>query len=293
MSPYGRNTFLVGGATLLLFLAVIGAFVAGANPQSRHAVFDAITGGRPDDAFSSLDDRNTMQFAQVRTTEILEAKDQRLSVAQQKQLLGLWHSLGIWDNMWFLGVRIKKNPMDLWMMQQIISEVKPDFIVETGTDHGGSALYWAAILDLHGLEDARVITIDIDDRTEAVSGLHLWQDYVEFIHSSSTDESTVDQIGRRVAGKKVIVTLDSNHQAHHVLQELRMYGPLVNPGSYLIVEDTNIDGVPVAPDFGPGPMSGLLEYLSTGGEALYEQDLSREVYVLTFNPGGWLRRKAE
>jgi cephalosporin hydroxylase len=59
--------------------------------------------------------------------------------------------------------------MDLWMMQQVIGEVEPDFIIEAGTDHGGSALFWAASLELLGLQDSRVITIDIADRTESVS----------------------------------------------------------------------------------------------------------------------------
>ena len=90
-----------------------------------------------------------------------------------------------------------------------------------------------------------------------------------------------------------MVLLDSNHQAHHVLEELRMYGPMVSPGSYLIVEDTHLDGVPVAPQFGPGPMTALVQYLDSGGADLFEQDPTREVYLLTQNPGGWLKRKAD
>ena len=287
-----RNTLLVTVLTLLVCATALGSFYAGAYPPAREAVLASIAGGRGR-VFSDLRDAETLLYAQEKTAEILEARDTQLSLTDQKRILSLWHDLGIWDNMWFLGIRIKKNPMDLWMMQQIIGEVEPDFIIEAGTDHGGSALFWAASLELLGLQDSRVITIDIADRTESVSQRGLWQKYVEFIHSSSTDPETVDAIARRVKGKRVLVVLDSNHAANHVLEELRMYGPLVTPGSYLVVEDTNIDGVPVSPEFGPGPMTAVLEYMATGGDGLYEVDLARESFVLTFNPGGWLRRRAE
>lgn len=293
MKSTTRNTLIVGSVTLLFCVTAVGAFVAGANPRSRASILDEVYRGHPIDRLSSLDDRETMRQARVRTAEILEARDELLSTDQQKDLLGLWDRLKIWDNMWFLGIRIKKNPVDLWTMGDIIFEVRPDFIIETGTDHGGSALYWAATLELLGLEDSRVITFDIADRTAAASEHYLWRKYVEFVHSSSTDPEAVAALAERVEGKSVIVTLDSDHRAHHVLQELRMYGPLVSPGSYLIVEDTNMDGVPVAPGFGPGPMTALNEYLDSGGSALFEQDPSREAYILTFNPAGWLRRRSE
>jgi len=293
MKSTARNTLIVGSVTLMFCVTAVGAFVAGANPRSRASILDEVYRGHPIDRLSSLDDRETMRQARVKTAEILEARDDLLSTDQQKDLLGLWTRLKIWDNMWFLGIRIKKNPVDLWTMGDIIFEVRPDFIIETGTDHGGSALYWAATLELLGLEDSRVITFDIADRTAAASEHYLWQKYVEFVHSSSTDPEAVGALAERVEGKSVIVTLDSDHRAHHVLQELRMYGPLVSPGSYLIVEDTNMDGVPVAPAFGPGPTTALNEYLDSGGSALFEQDASREAYILTFNPAGWLRRRTE
>lgn len=291
MNAWTRNMLVAGGLTLLLLSALSATFYAGAHPRSRAAVLG--TFGNQLEEFSSLEDRETLEYAERRTEEIITARNQSLGVAEQKQLLTLWHGLGIWDNMWFLGIRIKKNPMDLWMMNNIIAEVRPDFIIETGTDHGGSALYWAASLDLLGLKDSRVITIDIDDRTAAVSDKSLWNDYVEFMHSSSTDSELVAAIGERVRGSTVLVALDSNHQAYHVLQELQMYGPMVTPGSYLVVEDTNMDGVPVAPGFGPGPMTAVIQYLEGDGGELFDQDLTREAYVLTFNPGGWLRRKAQ
>ena len=90
-------------------------------------------------------------------------------------------------------------------------------------------------------------------------------------------------------GRRVIVNLDSDHSMGHVLQELRMYAPMVSPGSYIAVEDTHLDGVPTHPEQGPGPMAAVLQFLSENHD--FEQDFSREAMVMTSYPGGWLRRK--
>ena len=285
MKSTTRNLLVVGGVASLLLVSNAATFVVASYAPSRLAVWDAI-------AKIGLGDR-TLRHTQAWTASLLDRQDRILPVEEQKRVMNMWHSLQAWDNTTFLGIPVRKNPMDLWTMQNIIAEVRPDYIVEAGTSRGGSALYWAATLDLLGLEDSRVITIDIEDNTAAASESGLWQRYVEFVHSSSTDQETVKSIAERVEGKTVMVMLDSDHSADHVLQELHMYGPLVSPGSYLIVEDTHLDGVPVAPQFGPGPMTALIEYLETDGAGLYEQDLTRDSYVLTQNPGGWLRRMSE
>ena len=85
-----------------------------------------------------------------------------------------------------------------------------------------------------------------------------------------------------------MVILDSDHTRDHVLRELELYAPLVTPGSYLVVEDTNINGHPVAPEFGPGPMEAVEAFLETTDE--FEVDRAREKLMLTFNPSGYLRR---
>jgi len=177
------------------------------------------------------------------------------------------------------------------MMQQIIYEVQPDFIVETGTWRGGSALYWAHTLHGMGLENSRVLTVDIQNLTQGASQHFLWKQYVQFFLGSSTDPAVVSRIAERVKGRRTLVTLDSDHSMPHVLRELRMYSPLVSSGSYLIVEDTHYDGVPTQPGFGPGPTAALRRFLDEGGSRDFEPDLTREALVMTFNPGGWLRRR--
>ncbi len=234
-----------------------------------------------------------MSEAQNHYAEISRQRDLRMSPDQHMKLLRLFHDLPVWDATWFLGHKLIKNPLDLWMMQQLMYEVKPDFVVETGTFQGGSALYWAHILDALGLDDARVLTVDIQDVNQEAAKEPLWKKHVEFFLGSSTDPAIVGRIAERVRGKKVMVTLDSAHTRKHVLDELRLYGPMVSPGSYLVVEDTHFDAVPTHPERGPGPTSAIQAFLEEPAGRSFAIDSSREAMIMTFNPGGWLRRKSD
>ena len=234
-----------------------------------------------------------LSLAQEQYAEILRERDLRISPKQHKEMLRLFHDLPVWDSTWFLGHKIIKNPLDLWMMQQLMYELKPDFVIETGTFQGGSALYWAHILEALGLDNAKVLTVDIQDANQDAAREPLWEKHVEFFLGSSTDPAIVDQIRERVRGKKVLVTLDSAHTRKHVLNELRLYGPMVSAGSYLVVEDTHFDAVPTRPERGPGPTSAIRAFLEEPAGRSFEIDSSREAMIMTFNPGGWLRRKAD
>jgi cephalosporin hydroxylase len=237
-------------------------------------------------------DADLQQAARAAYDELLVRRSREIPPDEQRQLMLLYHRLGLWQSMWWLGVPVQKNPCDLWMMQQTILETRPDFIVEAGTFRGGSALYFATILSGVGLDSSKVLTIDIGHGCQQAARNPLWQKHVEFILGSSTDPATVARVRDRVAGKKVLVVLDSVHTRSHVAEELRCYAGLVSPGSYLVVEDTNIDGVPVMPEAGPGPMAAVREFLASPQGKAFEQDLTREALVLTFNPGGWLKRRA-
>src|ERR1700682_3493718 len=148
-----------------------------------------------------------------------------------------------WNPRW-LGVAALKCPFDLWMYQEILHEVRPDIVVETGTARGGSALFLASILDLIG--SGALVSIDIVRRPE-------WPTHprITYLTGSSTSAPIMDQVRASVAGaSRVMVILDSDHRKDHVLEELRLYSALVTKGSYLIVEDTNINGRPVFPGLG-------------------------------------------
>jgi cephalosporin hydroxylase len=202
-----------------------------------------------------------------------------------------YRQIAAWQNFSMHNVQIEKNPLDLWNMRQIVYEIRPDFIVETGTAWGGSALFWAETLHGMGLQHSRVLTVDIADATQTASTDMLWKKYVDFYFGSSTDPSIVSAIRHRAKGRKVLVSLDSDHSMRHVLRELKAYAPLVSRGSYIIVEDTHIDGIPTYFAPSPGPMGAVVEFLKQGGARDFEQDLSRETLGITYYPGGWLRRK--
>ena len=109
------------------------------------------------------------------------------------------------------------------------------------------------------------------------------------MEGSSTSAEVLDQVTAFVQdAERVMVILDSDHSREHVLRELELYAPLVSKGCYLVVEDTNVNGHPVVPGFGPGPMEALNEFLSGSND--FEVDRSREKLMLTFNPCGYLLR---
>jgi len=131
---------------------------------------------------------------------------------------------------------------------------------------------------------AKVVTVDVAPPEQSS-----WVSGVEYIKGSSTDLGIVARLAQESRGKKTMVLLDSDHSRAHVAQELEAYAPMVSLGQYLIVEDTNINGHPALPGFGPGPMEAADEFLTRHSE--FERDPSRERLMLTQNPGGYLRRR--
>jgi cephalosporin hydroxylase len=188
-----------------------------------------------------------------------------------------------WNNTFWQGHAVQKNPMDLWVYQEIVHEVKPDVIVETGTYKGGSALYFAHLLDALG--KGRVVTIDIEAFPGRPSHTR-----IDYLIGSSVDQKTVADVARRIPpGGTVMVSLDALHTRDHVLQELKLYAPLVTRGSYLVVDDTDFNGHPILPKFGPGPWEAVEEFLRSHAE--FQPDRAREKFKLTWNPRGYLRRR--
>ena len=185
------------------------------------------------------------------------------------------------DTTWF-GVPIWKSPLDLSICRELIHELAPDLIVETGSAYGGSGLYLAMLCEAKG--KGEVVSIDIGEWPNRPRHQRL-----TYITDSSTDPILVERLTERARGLgTVLVVLDSDHSYEHVLAELRAYSSLVTPGSYLVVEDTNINGHPVYEDFGPGPMEAVNDFLKEHDN--FAVDPAREKLLLTFNPQGWLKR---
>jgi cephalosporin hydroxylase len=201
----------------------------------------------------------------------------------------LWYHKGIDDGTWssirFLGVPILKNPFDLWRYQEILFELKPELIIECGTYFGGSAYYLARVCDW--IDRGHVVSIDIEERSDRP--LH---PRITYLAGSSTEDAIIMKVGTLARkADSVLVILDSDHSKDHVLDELRSYSGFVTAGSYIIVEDTNINGHPVTENFdGPGPMEAVDAFLIETSQ--FSIDRSREKLLMTFNPRGFLRRKS-
>jgi cephalosporin hydroxylase len=194
----------------------------------------------------------------------------------------LYYDSKVWTDTRWMGVTCLKNPLDLWIYQEIIWETRPDLIVETGTWSGGSALYLAHIMDLIG--HGRIVTIDLEI---AARPAHPRIRYLD--GRSSTDEEVVRTVAEIAAGSNgTMVILDSDHSKAHVLAEIRAYHPLVTLGHYLIVEDTNVNGHPALSEFGEGPWEAVAEFLA--GTDAFAVDRGRQKFLMTFNPSGYLRR---
>ena len=181
------------------------------------------------------------------------------------------------------GVPVLKNPMDLWVAQEIIWDLRPTLIIETGTAYGGSALYYARQLDRVG--EGHVITIDMEPAEKLPT--HPRVSYVKGF--SSVHQDVVNYVGKAAATHpRVMVVLDSEHSKRHVLDELDNYAEMVTPGQFLVVEDTNLNGRPVPIDWrgGPGPGPAVDEWLPQHPE--FARAAMAERYLVTFHT--WLRR---
>jgi cephalosporin hydroxylase len=199
-------------------------------------------------------------------------------------------------NFKWLGRPIIQYPQDIVALQEVIWNVKPELVIETGIAHGGSLILSASILELIG-GTGRVLGVDIDIRPHNRQAIeeHPMSRRIDMIQGSSVDDGIADQVRKAAAGKSpVMVILDSNHTHEHVRRELELYAPLVTRGSYLIVFDTVVEFMPDSafPDrpwgVGDNPYTAVQEFLKTTDRFVLESEIPDKL-LLTVGPGGWLR----
>jgi cephalosporin hydroxylase len=199
-------------------------------------------------------------------------------------------------NFSWLGRPIIQFPQDIVAMQEIIWQVKPDLVFETGIAHGGSLIFSASMLELIGGEGL-VLGVDIDirehNRTEIEK--HPLSRRVKMIQGSSVDEAVAQKVYEIARGRKrILVVLDSNHTHEHVGKELELYSRLVTKGSYLIVFDTVVEDMPAGffhdRPWGKGnnPKSAVMEFLKTNRRFEIDREIENKL-LITVAPSGYLK----
>jgi cephalosporin hydroxylase len=196
----------------------------------------------------------------------------------------------------WLGRPIIQYPEDLVAMQEIIWRVQPDVVVETGVAHGGSLIHHASLLAmLDG--DREVVGIDIDIRPHNRKAIteHPLHGHIRLIEGSSIAPETMEQVYSAVKGRSApLVVLDSSHTHEHVLNELRLYSPLVRKGGYVIVLDTVVEDMPedFFPDrpWGKGnnPKTAVHAFLKESDRFEIDREMDAKLLITTA-PNGYLR----
>lgn len=215
----------------------------------------------------------------------------------------------------WLGRPIIQTPIDIVAMQELIWQIKPNLIIETGIAHGGSLIMSASMLAMldyceaveagrtldPGATGRRVLGIDIDIRPHNRTAIeaHPMSHLIDMIQGSSIDSEIIAQVHEKAKGyQRILVCLDSNHTHEHVLAELEAYAPLTSKESYCVVFDTIIEDMPsdMFPDrpWGPGnnPKTAVWEYLKTHTEFELDKSIQNKL-LISVAPDGYLKRVGE
>jgi len=242
------------------------------------------------------------QFEKDREARITKnGNDKTLKVLANEWLKESMLNQYVYNFSW-LGRPIIQTPQDMIALQEIIWDVKPDMIIETGIAHGGSLIFSASMLTLleacGEIENGQVLGIDIDIREHNRKAIeaHQMSKKITMFQGSSIDEEMIQKVYEFAkSGKKILVCLDSNHTHDHVLSELKAYSSLVSIGSYCIVFDTLVEDMPSEfsndrPwDKGNNPKTAVWEYLKECDDFVIDKDIENKL-LITVAPDGYLKR---
>jgi len=201
-------------------------------------------------------------------------------------------------NFSWMGRPIIQYPQDMMAMQEIIWNLQPDLIIETGIAHGGSLIYYASLLELIGKGEVLGIDIDIREHNKSAIENHAMYKRIKMIQGSSIDPDIVARVKQDAEGKEtILVVLDSNHTHEHVLAELQMYAPFVSLNSYIVVYDTIVEKLPnnylpghVRPwGIGDNPLTAVNSFIETNQQFEIDKSINNKL-LISVAPDGYLKR---
>jgi cephalosporin hydroxylase len=193
----------------------------------------------------------------------------------------LWRSLAWRDSTW-LGHEIETLPTDLIAYQEILTRVRPEWVVDIRTGNGARALFLASVCELLGR--GRVVSVDSKPRDDRPQ-----HPRITYVTGEPMDDDTVREVHDIVgASPNAVLLLGARGTRQRILKELQAYEALVPLGSYVVIEDTIVNGHPVWPTFGAGPAEAIKTVINTRGDLAPDPTLQR--YGVTFNPNGFLKR---
>ena len=205
----------------------------------------------------------------------------------------------IHQSTWF-GEPVLNLPQDMFAIQEIIFQTRPEYIIEIGVAWGGSLLFYSTLLEVLG--GGEIIGVDIfipDDLKQRINSHGKLSERIHLINASSIEQDTVDQITAITGGsKKTMILLDSNHTHDHVYKELQLYSPLIEKGYYLICGDTIVEDFPKQEHrdrpWGPGnnPKTALNAFMKETNRFEVDTELENKL-LFSCNPRGYLRCKAD
>lgn len=201
-------------------------------------------------------------------------------------------------NFSWMGRPVIQYPQDLLAMHEIIWNVQPDLVIETGIAHGGSLIFYASMLELIGKGEVLGIDIDIREHNRKEIEKHPMFKRIKMIQGSSIDPAIVAKVEEHTKDKQaILVVLDSNHTHAHVLSELRMYSPFVSLNSYLVVYDTIVEKLPenylpghIRPwGIGDNPWTALQAFIREDPRFEIDRSVSNKL-LISVAPDGYLKR---
>lgn len=237
------------------------------------------------------------QFVEERERRINGNAENETLMAAAKQFNNASNSAQYSYNFSWMGRPIIQYPQDMIAMQEIIWDIKPDLIIETGIAHGGSLIYYASLLELVGAGEVLGIDIDIREHNRKEIEKHQMFKRIKMISGSSINEDTIEKVKAHAEGKKkILVILDSNHTHDHVLKELELYSPFVSLSSYIVVFDTIVEDLPEGYfsqqrpwGIGNNPKTAVSEFLQKNNQFIIDESIDNKL-LISVGPSGYLKR---